>query len=685
GWELVGDWLQDAVNANNWPLAGQVLSLLDSSPMTITRLKRYNTPKLIKELSKDCKSSEVQSLAKHILVKWMEIVRENDNIGSTTGTGIPNSVSNNDSSASSLVNNIDSEPCEQPEGTDSESQRHLGNANVSNAPGNTDSSQEGGDGSSSLEGQDDSSNASTESDVSSAPMTPIRITIRSGSQVLAKVSSQRYSLDSNDSDDNKPLSVLKKEVQKSKTKTPKAPVAMSAFNVACKEKYIPPAPEVVSPEKHTSDAVAEPSTACSVNSSDVNASHCASLACASAAVTTTTATSPILTFTTTTGSMISSSCAQETLSAVNASSEMSKIESDNDREVSSENDDQTIVASSNLGDKKEDETDSKKNKEHSSDTEKIKEKEKSRSNDSEKKEKKDKDRDKERDRDKDRDKEKRHRDDKKREKDRESSKSSKSSSSSSSKHRENRNSRDSDRSKSDKERSSNSSSSHSRSSSKDKDRDRDKDRSKSSKDKDRKSSSSSRDKSRDKVKEEKHEEKKKKEQENEDRATLEKVKPLSADGLAKIPRKVQPASFLDALGSADVEVEAKKPSVKTYKSRGFRNTGLLDEPSKPPGKKGSGISSLEKKSSAGMGAPGVKRPSPLDELVASMPDKRLKSSVSSMPISSDKPGGVKLISPKRRICIEELVFWKISKVSFITSRIGYNSHGSQERRYMDNA
>lgn len=53
GWELVGLWLQESVGAKNWPLATQVLQLLESSPMTVTRLKRYTTPKLVKELSKD--------------------------------------------------------------------------------------------------------------------------------------------------------------------------------------------------------------------------------------------------------------------------------------------------------------------------------------------------------------------------------------------------------------------------------------------------------------------------------------------------------------------------------------------------------------------------------------------------------------------------------------------------------
>lgn len=52
----MGAWLQEAVGSRNWPLAGQVLTLLDTSPMTVTRLKRTTTPKLVKELSRDCPS-----------------------------------------------------------------------------------------------------------------------------------------------------------------------------------------------------------------------------------------------------------------------------------------------------------------------------------------------------------------------------------------------------------------------------------------------------------------------------------------------------------------------------------------------------------------------------------------------------------------------------------------------------
>lgn len=253
------------------------------------------------------------------------------------------------------------------------------------------------------------------------------------------------------------------------------------------------------------------------------------------------------------------------------------------------------------------------------------------------KEKKTRERDKAKDKDdKDKDKEEkkdREKRSERRDKDRSKSSSSKSSSdkdkerdkSKDSRSDRHRSSRDKD--KRDKDRKSSSSSSSRKSSSKDKDH----------KDRDKK------DKEKDKEKE-KEKEKEKKRQESEDKATLEKVKPLPVDGLAKIPRKSAPPTFLDALGSADADMKpSRKPSsVKTYKSRGFRNTGLLDEPALPPKKTG------EKKPGTNTTpATAALKRAPSEDLSLTPPDKRVRSSVSSQPLNADKPGGVKLISPKR--------------------------------------
>lgn len=88
-------------------------------------------------------------------------------------------------------------------------------------------------------------------------------------------------------------------------------------------------------------------------------------------------------------------------------------------------------------------------------------------------------------------------------------------------------------------------------------------------DSDRKNGSSSykereREREREKRREKERRERKDKDRDQleKDRSTLEKVKPLSIDGMAKIPKK--PASFLDALGSADPSESPiiRKPPVK---------------------------------------------------------------------------------------------------------------------------
>ncbi|XP_068245626.1 dentin sialophosphoprotein-like isoform X2 [Palaemon carinicauda] len=642
GWELVGTWLQEAVKASNWPLSLQVLSLLETSPMSVTRLKRYATPRLVKELSRECVNADVQNMAKQIVLKWMEVVIQGDGSGTIAGVGLSGGGSSADSPLS-VSDSSDSKPSKMSVGENSSS------AENSAAPAvNSDSTHEGGDGSSSGEGQDDSSNASTESDTTPAPTTPIRITIRSGSQVLAKVSSQRVSQDSNDSDDNKPLSIIRKEVRKAR-------ISDEEVSNSTTEPDVTPEKKGVSDVGNTNNAaedgasgavnncVTSSTNSLSNENGDVEMTDISKTAENTATSTTTTMSNSVVSSAVSSSGSVSNSApsssseaegesAMETNSEVEKASDKDVLSSDTRENKSVNNNDENSDSRGEETDSGKEKTGLKNEKDPKSSKDKSKDKDKHR--DSEKKDK----------REKEHDKDKKSKDDKKKEKDKDS-KSSKSSSSSSSSSRSDKSS------KSDKHRSS---SSHSKSG-KDKDResssksrDRDKDRSKSSRDKDRKSSSSSsKDKSKDKEREDKHD--KKKEQENEDKATLEKVKPLSADGLAKIPRKTT-SSFLDALGSADSDAsESKKPSVKTYKSRGFRNTGLLDEPTKPPGKKAQPGGASDKKSTSGTPGQGVKRPSPLDELVASssIPDKRLKSSVSSSPLTSDKPGGVKLISPKR--------------------------------------
>ena len=206
--------------------------------------------------------------------------------------------------------------------------------------------------------------------------------------------------------------------------------------------------------------------------------------------------------------------------------------------------------------------------------------------------------------------------------------------------------------------SSGSSSSSSKKSSKDKDRHRSESDKKRDRDYDRKSSSDRDrkyyDKEREKRREKERKERREREQQQEkDKSTMDKIlKPLKTDGMAKIPKK--PPSFMDALGSADPsrgssgESQIKKPPIKV-KSSNFRSTGLLDSTAaKGPGiagKRTTGGSGSLPANSSGLKLNdkygGNKRP--LDDQSASSSDKRFKSAQ-----MGDRPGGIKLISPKRR-------------------------------------
>lgn len=617
--------------------------------------------------------ADVQNTAKQLVHKWMEVVRQGD--GTAAGVGLGSACAGDDDDE--RAGSADAAPFQQEDvamvdltSPDPEDE-DKGESGPSQTPqtGSRESSLgEGGDASSSLDCQDESSNASTESDTTPAPTTPIRITIRSGSQVLAKVSSQRLSQDSTDSDDNKPLSVIKQEVEKAR----QARKALEAEKASAGAASATSSTPAAAPTATTTTSLSAPAgdeagagstatTSSETNDVQPNGAEGATAEGAAASGTTPTV-HTIVTFTGGLSSTTSPAAAQPTAAAEEAGGEAgdeaASKEADEAKGVNGEDEGKGSDTANGEGEEdtakdggKDVKVDNKDMNGASADSDAqlsseskdvvdSKSKSESKEKDKDKEKKSSREKEKERDR-KSKDSEK----DKKKEKEKEKSRSSKSSSSS----------------KSEKEKSSRDRHRSSSSSSKDKDKDRrDKDRSKSSSSsRDKKSSSrdkeKERERSREKEKEREKERKNKEKQESEDKATLEKVKPHSADGLAKIPRKQ--ASFLDALGSADSELnEAKKPSVKTYKSRGFRNTGLLDEPTKLPGVAGKKPAGAEKKGVVGglaggsalSPSGGLKRPSPLDDLPSSQPDKRVRSSVSSSPLNADKPGGVKLISPKRR-------------------------------------
>lgn len=618
-------------------------------------------------------SADVQNTAKQLVHKWMEVVRQGD--GTAAGVGLGNACAGDDDEE--RAEGAAAAPFQQEDATlvdltspdpEDEDKGETGPSQTPQAGSRESSLGEGGDASSSLDCQDESSNASTESDTTPAPTTPIRITIRSGSQVLAKVSSQRLSQDSTDSDDNKPLSVIKQEVEKArqarKALEAEKALAGAASTTSSTPAAAPTATTTTSLSAPAGDEAGADSTATtSPETNDVQPNGAEGATAEGAVVSGTTPT--VHTIVTFTGGLSSTSspAATQPSAAAEEAEEAEEAGGKDDEAKGVNGEDEGKASDTAKGEGEDEVKDEGKdvkvdNKDmngasadsssplssESKDVVDSKSKSESKEKDKDKEKKSSRDKEKERER-----KSKESEKDKKKEKEKEKSRSSKSSSSS----------------KSEKEKSSRERHRSSSSSSKDKDKDRrDKDRSKSSSSRDKKSSSrdkeKERERSREKEKEREKERKNKEKQESEVKATLEKVKPHSADGLAKIPRKQ--ASFLDALGSADSELnEAKKPSVKTYKSRGFRNTGLLDEPTKLPGVAGKKPAGAEKKGVVGglaggsalSPSGGLKRPSPLDDLASSQPDKRVRSSVSSSPLNADKPGGVKLISPKRRKWTED--------------------------------
>ncbi|RWS08106.1 Serine/threonine-protein phosphatase 1 regulatory subunit 10-like protein, partial [Dinothrombium tinctorium] len=74
GWDILNAWVKDAKRDNNNALLYELLKLLDLCPMTVERLKKNDTAKIIKTLSKN----EIEYIAeksKAIVTKWMLLIK----------------------------------------------------------------------------------------------------------------------------------------------------------------------------------------------------------------------------------------------------------------------------------------------------------------------------------------------------------------------------------------------------------------------------------------------------------------------------------------------------------------------------------------------------------------------------------------------------------------------------------
>ncbi|KYB27181.1 hypothetical protein TcasGA2_TC013494 [Tribolium castaneum] len=109
GWNLIHNWLQDAIHVSNWDLVKEILSLLLVTPVDVERLKLNNIPKLVKSLSKLDEVKGVQELSTQLVHDWLVIVKGNNKPEETAVTQAVEAVkTENDASGTPLSSdNID--------------------------------------------------------------------------------------------------------------------------------------------------------------------------------------------------------------------------------------------------------------------------------------------------------------------------------------------------------------------------------------------------------------------------------------------------------------------------------------------------------------------------------------------------------------------------------------------------
>ncbi|XP_078604470.1 serine/threonine-protein phosphatase 1 regulatory subunit 10-like isoform X3 [Branchiostoma floridae x Branchiostoma japonicum] len=74
GWGIMNSWLTDAKDTNNVPLLHEVLKVLKHMPVTIEQLKKNNTAKVVKQLSKTSDNEKTKSMASSLVTYWMDMI-----------------------------------------------------------------------------------------------------------------------------------------------------------------------------------------------------------------------------------------------------------------------------------------------------------------------------------------------------------------------------------------------------------------------------------------------------------------------------------------------------------------------------------------------------------------------------------------------------------------------------------
>lgn len=87
GWDLTHQWLLDAIMAKNHPLNCEILQLLALCPVNVERLRSNSCPKLVKGLSLESTDESEKLLASNLVMQWMQIVRNEVEIGRDSISG----------------------------------------------------------------------------------------------------------------------------------------------------------------------------------------------------------------------------------------------------------------------------------------------------------------------------------------------------------------------------------------------------------------------------------------------------------------------------------------------------------------------------------------------------------------------------------------------------------------------
>ncbi|XP_059471220.1 serine/threonine-protein phosphatase 1 regulatory subunit 10-like isoform X2 [Neocloeon triangulifer] len=76
GWELVSQWIIDAVDSNNGPLLETLLSLTKRSQLTLNLLEINDCPRSVKSLTNMAPNERVKTLAAEIVSQWIEVAKQ---------------------------------------------------------------------------------------------------------------------------------------------------------------------------------------------------------------------------------------------------------------------------------------------------------------------------------------------------------------------------------------------------------------------------------------------------------------------------------------------------------------------------------------------------------------------------------------------------------------------------------